>query len=488
MLSGRCLTPLFCAGLIAACGNIGLGADNSFLFEAASPQPYTAGYLGNGAMGVATRPLGTEPARCFLAGVYDHTAGDVPRIASAPAWNEVDIYNGSHWLDTDGSFAAIEQYQALDMFNGLLRTSYTWVDGEKKIRIEAEEFVARDRAELAAARVTLTPDFAGTVTVRFPLHNWPPPHRYSLERIPKLERDAETNPWLIWYPGQLNVSRADIERSSGGVVMSVTAAPPGNPVKLGEAIAIGWTGSGEVETHKQAGSAEAEVHLKVKPGESYTFTKFASLITSSGATDPSQSAERTAIAARQAGWETRLAASEAAWHALWESDIVVDGNVKVQRTIHSMLFYLLGSTREGLDMSTAPMGLSTAGYFGHIFWDADTFIFPPLVVLHPELARPMVAFRSRTREAARRNAERNGYKGAMFPWEADQDGMESTPRFASQNASSENHVNGDVALAAWQYWLATGDRNWLRSDAWPLLRDTADFWASRVKPGCLTDH
>ena len=145
-----------------------------------------------------------------------------------------------------------------------------------------------------------------------------------------------------------------------------------------------------------------------------------------------------------------------------------------------MLFYLLGSVRKDLDMSTAPMGLSSAGYYGHIFWDADTFLFPPLLILHPDLARPMVAFRSRTREAARRNAKLNRFAGAMYPWEAGPDGAEATPRFAGQNAKYENHINGDVALAAWQYWLATGDRRWLEQDCWPILRDTADFWVSRV--------
>jgi trehalose/maltose hydrolase-like predicted phosphorylase len=58
--------------------------------------------------------------------------------------------------------------------------------------------------------------------------------------------------------------------------------------------------------------------------------------------------------------------------------------------------------------------------------------------------------------------------------------VECTPRFAGQNARYENHINGDVALAAWQYWLATGDRDWLENDCWPILRDTADFWVSRV--------
>ncbi len=471
---------IFCAGLSLVCRDTAQADDASFVLEAASPQPYTAAYLGNGAISVVTAPLGTEPTRSFLAGLYDHSAGDVPRIASAPAWNEVDIYNGLHWLNANVAHSEIEHYrQTLDMYNGLLHTSYVWNDRGRNIHVDAEEFVSRDRAQLAATRVTVTPAFAATLVVRFPLRNWPPPRRYQLEQIQKLGAEAAKNQWAIWYPGQLDVATLDVKRTSPGILMSLDATAPGNKARLGETIAIDWTGTAEVELDKQTESVEAQLHLNVKPGESYTFTKFTSLVTSA-ASDPSESAKQSAMLAEQAGWQRLLTTSEAAWHALWNSDILVEGNPDLQRTIHSMLFYLLASARERLDVSTPPMGLSSAGYCGHIFWDADTFMFPPLVILHPELARPMVAFRSRTREAARRNAQRNRYKGAMFPWEAGPDGAETTPRFAFQNASSENHVNGDVALAAWEYWLATGDRNWLQQDAWPLLRDTADFWTSRV--------
>jgi protein-glucosylgalactosylhydroxylysine glucosidase len=482
MQGGRWLTSIFYAGLTVASANVTRADDSAFVFEAVSPQPYTAAYLGNGAISVVTTPLATEPARCFLAGVYDHTAGDVQRIASAPAWNEVDVYSGGRWLNAGTLSSAIEQYhQTLDMFNGLLRTTYVWNDAGKKTRVEAEEFVSRDRAQLAATRVTITPEFTGTVIVRFPLRNWPPPHRYALEKVQKLDGEAVRNQWAIWYPGQLDIANVDVERSSREVLMWIVANTPGNGIKLGEAIAIESSVPAQFETHKDIKSAEARVTLKVKPGESYTFTKFASMITSSSAGDLSRAAKQSAIAASQGGWDGMLSASETAWRSLWESDVVVEGNANLQRTIHSMLFYLLGSAREGLDISIPPMGLSSAGYYGHVFWDADTFMFPPLVVLHPELARPIVVFRSRTRGAAWQNAKRNGYQGAMFPWEAGPDGAETTPRFAFQNATSENHVNGDVALAAWQYWLATRDRRWLENGAWPLLRDTADFWVSRVK-------
>jgi hypothetical protein len=41
-------------------------------------------------------------------------------------------------------------------------------------------------------------------------------------------------------------------------------------------------------------------------------------------------------------------------------------------------------------------------------------------------------------------------------------------------------VNADVAIAQWQYYLATLDREWLRAFGWPVIREVARFWASRA--------
>ncbi len=455
-------------------------AQSTFVLTAESLQPYTPAYLGNGALSLVTTPLATDAAQCFVAGLYDHSPGDVPRIISAPAWNAVDIYNGSHWLNSLHSFSTIEQYrQTLDMLHGNLQTSYLWADGEKRIALQSEEFVSRERGSIAASRVRVTPQFEGTLTIRFPLENWPPPQRYQLAQIQHLDPAAAQDPWKIWYPGRLDVRRVNVESHGDGAVFALSGSAPGYRTNLAEAIAISWTGAPQIQIHQRELAGDLELHLHVRPRNTYTFTKFVSLIRSPN--DETRAATQKAIEARARGWESLLAESEAAWEHLWESDIIVEGDDELQRVIHSMLFYLLGSARKDLDMSTPPMGLSSSGYFGHIFWDADTYIFPALLLLHPDLARPMVAFRSRTLPEAEHNAQRNGYREAMYPWEADPDGVECTPRFAFQNASSENHVNGDVALAAWQYWQATGDHEWLSREAWPVLRGTADFWTSRVK-------
>jgi trehalose/maltose hydrolase-like predicted phosphorylase len=69
----------------------------------------------------------------------------------------------------------------------------------------------------------------------------------------------------------------------------------------------------------------------------------------------------------------------------------------------------------------------------------------------------------------------------MYPWESDpENGGEQTPHFAYVLGESEIHVNADVAIAQWQYYLATQDTAWLRAHGWPVIRDVARFWASRA--------
>ncbi|NJM06375.1 glycoside hydrolase family 65 protein [Candidatus Gracilibacteria bacterium] len=127
------------------------------------------------------------------------------------------------------------------------------------------------------------------------------------------------------------------------------------------------------------------------------------------------------------------------------------------------------------------MGLSSRGYGGHIFWDADTWMYPGLLLTHPELAQGCVEYRCDRLDGARAKAQQYGYQGAMFPWEGDDLGVETTPEWAPCGRY-EQHVTACVALAAWQWYQATNDTTWLRERGWPLLRECAAFWTSRVTP------
>lgn len=214
-------------------------------------------------------------------------------------------------------------------------------------------------------------------------------------------------------------------------------------------------------------------------GERAAFALAGIVCTTQSFADPWNESERQAIYAAREGADALIAAHEKQWAELWQSDILIEGDDEARRAVRFALFNLYSSVREGSRRSIAPMGLTSAGYNGHIFWDAETWMFPPLLVLHPELARQLLDYRADRLEAAKQRAYAHGYRGAMFPWESDHQGEESTPTFAL-TGPLEHHITADVAIAAWQYYCVTHDREWLQRQGWPLLRECAAFWADRA--------
>lgn len=218
----------------------------------------------------------------------------------------------------------------------------------------------------------------------------------------------------------------------------------------------------------------------IKAGETYRYSIAGSSITSAHHDDPLNEAERMTIFAKLEGRERLINFHNKAWDALWTSDILVEGDDQSQQDIHSMLYHLYSFVREGTDMSPSPMGLSGLGYNGHVFWDTELWMYPSILVLHPEMAKSLVEYRYQRLTAAKRNAFNHGYKGAMFPWESAASGVEETPVWAL-SGPFEHHITACVGIAAWNYYCVTQDKDWLKEKGWPVLKETADFWASRVE-------
>lgn len=230
----------------------------------------------------------------------------------------------------------------------------------------------------------------------------------------------------------------------------------------------GWTQTGD-----------SELKARLAKGETAEFDVVATLCTSAGFRDPCNEADRQAIYASRLGAEELIGRHEADWSRLWSSDIIIEGNDELQEHVTAALYNIYSSIRAGSRQSIPPMGLTSGKYYGHIFWDADTWMLPVLAVLHPELSQAMTDYRVDRLAAARRRAAAHGYRGAMFPWESDNDGEESTPTFAL-TGPLEHHITADVARGAWLNYCVTADTARLRREWWPLLRDCADFWVSRA--------
>ena len=218
----------------------------------------------------------------------------------------------------------------------------------------------------------------------------------------------------------------------------------------------------------------------IKAGDTYSYCIVGTSISSAHHDDPLNEAERLTIFAKLEGRDRLISFHEKAWADLWKSDILIEGDNQSQQDIHSMLYHLYSFARAGNSFAPSPMGLSGLGYNGHVFWDMDLWMFPVYLVLHPEIARSLMDYRFERLEAAKRNAFSHGFKGAMFPWESAGTGVEETPVWAL-SGPFEHHITACVALAAWNYYCVTQDKDWLKEKGWPLLSATADFWASRVE-------
>ncbi|HEX6106603.1 MAG TPA: hypothetical protein VFZ26_13540 [Gemmatimonadales bacterium] len=471
--------------LAAAIASPVFGQDSTFHLVTGDPARSPSPFLGNGRLSVIVPALGIGATPSLLAGLYEEAEGDVPRIAAIPAWNAVGVHDGRAWLGLDSAgpdTGRVRDYrQTLDMGTGTATTRYEWANGERRTGIQVETFVSRAAPRLAVMRLVVTPRQAGVVRVRFGMRGWPPPRRLPLARLERAPPDWK--PADIWYPGHSVVRSRLAEREPDGGIVQLTSTPAGRRTTVAQAAAVRWPADLQrpMSVAQAADdSASLEIAFEAEPGRSYVFWQAVSVATSTGGKEPLERARRDAVAARARGYEGLAADNASAWRRRWEADILVEGDAELQKVVRSMLFYLLASADSGTSLGIPPMGLSSGGYYGHIFWDSDTWMFPPLLVTHPDIARSLVAFRSRTLPAARRNARANGFRGTMYPWEADERGVETTPRFAIQNARSEIHVNGDVALAQWQYYLATGDSAWLEREGYPVIRGTADFWVSRA--------
>jgi trehalose/maltose hydrolase-like predicted phosphorylase len=221
-------------------------------------------------------------------------------------------------------------------------------------------------------------------------------------------------------------------------------------------------------------------YKSLKKGEKFEFSVVGSVITSAHVADAHNEAERLTIFAALEGKERLWQHHLSAWNELWKSDIVIEGDVQVQKDVRFALYHLYSFSREGTSFSLSPMGLSGLGYNGHVFWDTELWMYPPLLVLKPELAKSLLEYRFQRLEAARQNAFSHGYKGAMFPWESASEGQEATPVWAL-TGPFQHHITGCVGWAFWKYYQVTKDKTWLQERGYPMLKEVADFWASRVE-------
>ena len=219
---------------------------------------------------------------------------------------------------------------------------------------------------------------------------------------------------------------------------------------------------------------------KINKNENLDFAWTGAQCTTKDFSDPKSESERMVIFNLLNSKEVLLTQHKSLWNKLWQGDIIIEGDLQSQQDIRLALYHLYAFGRGDSDLSIAPMGLSLqVPYNGHIFWDTELWMFPPLLMFNQDIARSLVNYRSDRLDPAKKRAINYGYQGAMFPWESDDTGEEATPPFAL-TGPFEHHITADIGIAFWNYYRVTQDKKWLIEKGYPLIKEVADFWVSRV--------
>lgn len=218
-----------------------------------------------------------------------------------------------------------------------------------------------------------------------------------------------------------------------------------------------------------------------------------SVFTSRDDADPRSAALAHSQALEWHRFEACFDDSAAQWSDFWRrADIQVPGHAAVEQALRFGSYHLRLPAGADPRVSIGARTLSGRAYEGHVFWDTEIFILPFFLHVEPRLARNMLLYRHRTLDGARRRAARMGCRGACFAWESTVTGDDVTPSKILLKSTGKEipiftgtqqiHVTADIAYAAWRYWDATQDEEFLTGAGAELLFETARFWASRVTP------
>lgn len=381
----------------------------------------------------------------------------------------------------------IRQYErTLNLKTGLLRRNVTWTSSRgKTYTLEFERIVSLRRLHSIALRIRVLPSTDCIVSLRSGIDG-----RMSCDgsqHFTEGQTRFYDKKYLQFVPRTIQSDISFVISAVHDFRLDGQVAEPKSDINI-------------VRRHMYSNFTQS-----VKAGQELTMEKFVTVYT----TRDTDAAGMT-LSALQAFALEQLRADEAAGFgtlaeesaACWEEKvwrrvpIEIDGPEFDQLMIRFAQYHMqLMTPAHDRRMNIGAKGFSGEGYKGHTFWDTEIFLLPYFIFSMPEVARSLEEYRYLSLPGAHEKARRNGYSGAQFPWEsAWLDDGEVTPEYMGTDIVTgqlikvwsgfiEIHITSDVAFGAWQYYICTGDQDFMDRYGYELIFDCAKFWVSRMEDG-----
>lgn len=434
------------------------------------------GYLGT--RGSFEEGFENDTPSTLVHGIYDHTPGAlVPELVNAPNWLELNI-------TVDGT-----PFKVIQESSDSMRPPHGLAIGYKRV-LYLDTAVLRREVLFRAA----SGNIARLVFERFAsLHD----HHVMVQTLtvtavegqPEitveavLDGDVTNNGARHWRDDM------DIRAEANEIALGAVTAESGYSIGLASRLITPHTATATAASNR----ATSKISFKLGEEESQTLYKITAIYTSREDENPLQAAQRKLNDAANTGYDEIFRLHKDAWAQYWHTaDVRIDGDEDCQRAVRFTTYHFsIAAPRHSDRVSIGAKTLSGLGYKGHVFWDTELFIVPPLVLIQPELGRNLLMYRYHNLQGARNKAQANGYEGAMYPWESTDTGEETTPQWGDPQpdgtririwtGDNEQHISTDITYAIMKYWEWSGDDDFMRQYGAEMILDTAVFWGSRVE-------
>jgi trehalose/maltose hydrolase-like predicted phosphorylase len=365
-------------------------------------------------------------------------------------------------------------YQSMSIRDGIVHTNITWSPHGDATRYQLNYTVVAHRTRLnlgivrldiavdqpVTFKITDILDGAGAVRASF--------HDKALEDGNAIWTSVQ--PWGIAYCTAYLASTVKFESSNKDALNSASQSRH-------DGADYPWVST-------NSSTVAQSWDWRLEPGDTLSVYKFVGIASTTAFPDRTLSVAREAAesAASDATWDQLLLEHTNQWDATWEdADIIIPGDEDLQTRVRASLFHILASLLPedtGLAQHSIMVGgLSSDSYAGLIFWDADTWIYPSVLALHPQYSTGINNYREGLLAQAEENARYYNYSGALYAW--------TSGRFGNCTGTGvckgyQYHLNTDIALAHWQYFQQTNDLAWLAKKGWPVIKSVADMFAAYV--------
>ncbi|CAK3918180.1 Acid trehalase [Lecanosticta acicola] len=418
-------------------------------------------------------------------------------ISGIPHWSGLHVKIGNEILDAKVPAEQISDFSSsLDIRNAVMYWNYTWTPSSgPAIQMAYSMFVHKLFVNQAVVRLEMTAKEAVSATVVDLLEG------DCAVRSTFDDKGYDQAKPMIWTTVSPDGLR-DVTATIYSTLVGDDSCDMSSRMMVNATAVLGGNSSTIAQGVKVALSA----------GKTSTITKFIGGASSDAFQDPRSTALNASMTASKAGFDKLYASHSTEWKTIMPADSVdsfrdANGSLPLnpdvqesqitaitnpfqmlQNTISDNAVLAAGNNSRLQVNSISVCGLGSSCYAGLIFWDAEVWMQPGLVVSFPHAARQIARYRVDRYHQARENiltayqSSQNetgkfSPEGAIFPW--------TSGRFGNCTATGpcfdyEYHLNGDIGLELYNYWAVTGDTDFFREELFPIYESIAQMYADLV--------